>query len=98
MNTTPTSPVNGRLHPLMILAALAVLLFCMIGTAAIMGWIPSSIGGNANRQLSEADRVALAAALPQGAPQPAPGVVPLAPAQQAGMAQAYAPQPGAAVP
>ena len=63
MNTTPTSPVKGRLHPLMILAALAVLLFCMIGTAAIMGWIPSSIGGNANRQLSEADRVALAAAL-----------------------------------
>ena len=98
MNTTPTSPVKGRLHPLMILAALAVLLFCMIGTAAIMGWIPSSIGGNANRQLSEADRVALAAALPQGAPQPAPGVVPLAPAQQAGMAQAYAPQPGAAYP
>ena len=98
MNTTPTSPVKGRLHPLMILAALAVLLFCMVGTAAIMGWIPSSIGGNANRQLSEADRVALAAALPQGAPQPAPGVVPLAPAQQAGMAQAYAPQPGAAYP
>ena len=100
MNTNPTSPARGRLHPLMILAALAVLLFCMVGTAAIMGWIPSSIGGNANRQLSEADRAALAAALPQGAPQPAPGVVPLAPAQQAaaGMAQGYAPQPGVAYP
>jgi outer membrane lipoprotein SlyB len=82
----------------MILAALAVLLFCMVGTAAIMGWIPSSIGGNANRPLSEADRAALAASLPQGAPQPAPGVVPMAPAQQAGMAQGYAPQPGVAYP
>lgn len=86
MNTTPHSPIRGRYHPLMILAALAVLLFCMIGTAAILGWIPSSIGGTANRQLSEADRVALAASLPQGAPQPAP-------AQQAArLASGYAPQ------
>ncbi|MBQ5941693.1 MULTISPECIES: glycine zipper 2TM domain-containing protein [unclassified Massilia] len=100
MNNIPNSPVKGRLHPLMILAALAVLLFCMVGTAAIMGWIPSSIGGNANRQLSEADRAALAATLPQGAPQPAPGVVPMAPAQQAGMVQGYAPQaqPGVVYP
>lgn len=90
---TPHQPVRGRHHPLMILAALAVLLFCMIGTAAILGWIPSSIGGGAARnQLSEADRMALAASLPQGAPQPAPGVA--APPAGAG----YVAAPNAAYP
>jgi outer membrane lipoprotein SlyB len=69
---------------LLLLAALAVMLFCLIGTAAIMGWIPSSIGGNASRQLSEADRAALASSLP-----PAGQTVAVAPA--AGMAQ-LAPQ------
>ncbi|WP_373888937.1 glycine zipper 2TM domain-containing protein [Massilia sp. ST3] len=113
MNNTPTtpgapgSPLRGRHHPLMILAALAVLLFCLVGTAAIMGWIPSSISGTANRQLSEADRMALAASLPQGAPQPAPGVAPMAPAQQAAgipgqpapqYAQGYAPETGPVYP
>lgn len=82
MNTSPTPPARGRLHPLMILAALAVVLFCLVGTAAILGWIPSSTGGTAERQLSEADRLALAATLPQGAPQPAPGLAPAVPGQQ----------------
>jgi outer membrane lipoprotein SlyB len=79
MNTSPTTPPRvARHHPLMLAAALAVVLFCLLGTAAIMGWLPSSIGGNAaNRPLSEADRMALAANLPQGA-APAP----LAPAPQ----------------
>lgn len=103
MNTPPAAPHTGRYHPLMILAAIAVLLFCTVGTAAIMGWIPSSIGGNANRQLSEADRMALAAAMPQGAPQPAPGMAPMAPSQampgqQFAPGAAYAPAPGAAYP
>lgn len=58
-STTSTRPA---LHPMMILAALAVILFCLAGTAAIMGWIPSSVGGNApNRELTEADRLALSA-------------------------------------
>ncbi|WP_288380771.1 glycine zipper 2TM domain-containing protein [uncultured Massilia sp.] len=82
MNTTSTPPTRARLHPLMILAALAVVLFCMVGTAAILGWIPTSTGGTAERQLSEADRLALAATLPQGVVQPAPGVVTAAPGQQ----------------
>jgi len=82
MHTSPTSPTRGRLHPLMILAALAVVLFCMVGTAAILGWIPTSTGGTAERPLSEADRLALAATLPQGGVQPAPGVVASVPAQQ----------------
>jgi outer membrane lipoprotein SlyB len=68
-------------HPLMMAAALAVLLFCLVGTAAIMGWLPSSIGGNAtNAQLSEADRAALAAKLEPGANQPQPALAAQPPA------------------
>lgn len=64
---------RGTQHPLMILAAIAVVLFCAVGIAAIMGWIPSSIGAgsspalNANAataprgDLTEADRAVLAA-------------------------------------
>ena len=68
MNTSPNPSAGGRLHPLMILAALAVLLFCLVGTAAILGWIPNSVGGSQERQLSEAERLALASTLPQPAP------------------------------
>lgn len=32
------------LHPLVLAAAVAVLLFCGVGTAALMGWLPSSQG------------------------------------------------------
>ena len=94
MNNIPTPPARAQHHPLLLLAALAVLLFCLVGTAAIMGWIPSSIGGNSNRQLSDAERAALASTMP-----PAGQAVPLAPA--ASMAQlapqggAYAPAPAA---
>jgi outer membrane lipoprotein SlyB len=82
MNTSPTPPVNrARHHPLIIAAALAVVLFCLMGTAAILGWIPSSIGGNtANRPLSEADRMALAANLPAPA-APVTSLAPQYPAQ-----------------
>jgi outer membrane lipoprotein SlyB len=73
----------------MLLAALAVLLFCLVGTAAIMGWLPSSIGGNAaNHPLSDADRAALASTLPPG-PAPAP----LAANGQPYPAQSYAAAP-----
>jgi hypothetical protein len=64
MNNIPNPPARAQHHPLLLIAALAVVLFCLVGTAAIMGWIPSSIGGNTGRQLNEADRAALAASLP----------------------------------
>ncbi|MGK5038676.1 glycine zipper 2TM domain-containing protein [Janthinobacterium sp. LB3P118] len=32
------------LHPLVLAAAVAILLFCGVGTAALMGWLPSSQG------------------------------------------------------
>jgi outer membrane lipoprotein SlyB len=85
MNNIPTPRGRAQHHPLLLLAALAVLLFSLIGTAAIMGWIPSSIGGNANRPLNEADRAALASSLPP----PGQASMPAAPA--ATMAQ-LAPQ------
>lgn len=31
-------------HPILIVAAVAVVLFCSVGTAAILGWLPSSSG------------------------------------------------------
>ena len=40
--TTPTTPTKQTLHPLMVIAAVAVVLFCGVGTAAIMGWLPTS--------------------------------------------------------
>lgn len=87
MDTIKTpSGRTGGLHPLMILAALAVVLFCMVGTAAIMGWLPSSIGGNSGngQQLTEAERMALASGMQA---QPGAVVAPAAP-------QANAPAPG----
>jgi len=108
MNNIPNPPTRAQHHPLLLIAALAVVLFCLVGTAAIMGWIPSSIGGNSSRQLNEAERAALAASLPPAtdtaAAAPAVGADPLTqgvvappayPAQQ--VAQGYAPAPAPAI-
>jgi outer membrane lipoprotein SlyB len=88
MNAPHTPPARGsNYHPLMILAALAVILFCLAGIAAIMGWLPSSVGGNAAaRQLTEADRLALAAGMQQQSTL----------AAQAPLAQQYPAQPASA--
>ncbi len=64
MDTHPNPPARARQHPLLIAAAIAVILFCAIGTAAIMGWMPSSTGGSRG-QLNDADRAALSAGLQQ---------------------------------
>lgn len=91
------SPARGRTHPLLLIAALAVVLFCLVGTAAILGWLPSSVGGNAERQLSEADRLALAATLPQD-PAPNYATAPVAPpAQQLAPVAPVAPAPAQAL-
>ena len=36
---TPTKP---NTHPMMVIAAVAVVLFCGVGSAAILGWLPTS--------------------------------------------------------
>jgi outer membrane lipoprotein SlyB len=85
MNTPhPASPKNGA-HPIMIIAGIAIVLFCAVGVAAIMGWIPTSIGGNAGSSaLTEADKAAMA-------PVPAPPMIPQTPARRAEAAPRHQP-------
>jgi outer membrane lipoprotein SlyB len=101
MNTHITPPTRSRQLPLLIVAALAVILFCAIGTAAIMGWLPSSKGGTAatRGELNEADRAALAASLQQPAQPGAVAPNTLAPAYPAQPATgSYVPAPAVSAP
>jgi outer membrane lipoprotein SlyB len=83
----------------MILAALAVILFCLAGIAAIMGWLPTSVGGNAaTRQLTEADRLALAAGMQQQSTLAAQAPLAAAPAAPAYQPAQPLPQPAPAQP
>ena len=62
--STPVNPTprSSSHHPAMIIAAIAIILFCLVGTAAILGWLPSSVGGNAkDGKLSEYDKATLSA-------------------------------------
>jgi outer membrane lipoprotein SlyB len=79
--------VRARPHPLLIAAAIAVILFCLVATAAVMGWIPSTLGGaGSNRALSESDRLALSSKMAQQDNAAAVVPQPVAP-------QAYAAEP-----
>ncbi|MYN44509.1 glycine zipper 2TM domain-containing protein [Pseudoduganella sp. FT93W] len=40
--STPQAPAARSLHPLILSAAVAVVLFCGVGSAAIMGWLPNT--------------------------------------------------------
>src|SRR3989442_8078504 len=37
-------------HPLVVIAAIAVTLFSLVGIGAVLGWIPTSVGGGATAQ------------------------------------------------
>ena len=39
------APVARQTHPFIIVAAIAVTVFCLVGIGAMLGWIPTSIGG-----------------------------------------------------
>lgn len=67
--TTPAGPRAG-MHPMLIAAAIAIIVFCLAGTAAIMGWLPGSIGRSTSSDLTATDRAALASRLADDA---APG-------------------------
>jgi outer membrane lipoprotein SlyB len=90
-NLPPGAPATpARAHPLLIAAAIAVILFCLVATAAVMGWIPSTLGGNgAAKSLTEADRVALSSKMQQ---QDAAGAV-VTPQPYAEVAPAPVPKP-----
>ena len=97
MNTPISHPGKPSTHhPLMIAAAIAIILFCLAGTAAIMGWIPSSLGGSSTTgELTPSDRAALASRLadsdtPAMAAQGVPAPLPL-PAPEPATQRAAAP-------
>ena len=48
---TPVHTSKSGLHPMLLIAAVAVILFCAVGIAALMGWLPKS---NANADLPPA--------------------------------------------
>lgn len=83
LNQPHTPAARTRQHPMMMLAALAVILFCLAGTAAIMGWIPSSIGRSSTSELTESDRAALATRLADSGPAIGSGANSLAPVRDA---------------
>ena len=63
MSTPVHTSAKHAAHPMMIIAGIAIVLFCAVGIAAIMGWIPTSIGSNSGASaLTEADRLAVAPA------------------------------------
>ena len=96
MTTTTKS-----LHPLVLAAAVAVLLFCGVGTAALMGWLPSSQRDAQPLAAStSAEQLAsLQANQPQTNLQPAQPLAALPPQQQpARQPQQPPPQQYAAVP
>jgi outer membrane lipoprotein SlyB len=58
-----------RLHPLYVAAAVAVLLFCAVGIAAMMGWLPRSAAHDAGSgELTASDRAATPTAAAAVAP------------------------------
>ncbi|MEO8442568.1 MAG: glycine zipper 2TM domain-containing protein [Betaproteobacteria bacterium] len=72
MNTTVADSKSP--HLLMWIAGIAVILFSVAGIAAIMGWIPTSLGrGNASVGIAAPGKLATKAGAPEhGRSQPAP--------------------------
>ncbi|MBK5104245.1 MAG: glycine zipper 2TM domain-containing protein [Burkholderiales bacterium] len=87
-------PQSGKFPQAVIwIAGIALTLFCAVGIAAVMGWIPNSIGGpggTAETQLQSANTPA-----PAAAKTPAPKAAPARPARPAAVEYA-APAPVAA--
>lgn len=72
-----------RAHPLILVAAAALTLFAAIGSAALLGWLPTP--------RSETDTSSLATAA--SAPQPVEAVAPITPVPVAPKARAIPPRP-----
>lgn len=95
MNTTRIENPRRGLHPLVAAAAIAVIVMCAVGVAAVLGWLPSpSANPHADVPVAGAGpESANLAPAPQAAVPPAP-----APAQTGRPASAAAPRPAAPAP
>lgn len=90
MNTSPQTGSSRRgLHPLVAAAAVAVIVMCSVGVAAVMGWLPTP---SANPHADES----VAGAGPEGANLAPVPPAPAAQAQQARQAPAPANRPAPA--
>jgi len=79
-------PVARQTHPFVIVAAIAVTVFSLVGIGAVLGWIPTSIGGGG---------IAPAAQSPEQPTAQADAMGPLAQAPAQPKAQADAGKPAA---
>lgn len=82
VNNTSKTP-----HPLAWVAGIAVILFCLAGIAAIMGWIPTSIGGASNIEMDQSAKKAAQSgtAKPKTAPAQVASSAPVAKCSNCGV-------------
>jgi outer membrane lipoprotein SlyB len=74
-----TTDTRGTAHPIMWIAGIAVTLFCAVGIAAIMGWIPTSGGTVAEKAALTQPEKTQPAPVPHASvakPKPAPSRTP----------------------
>jgi outer membrane lipoprotein SlyB len=67
MNMPIASASKNRAHPMLIVAATAVVLVSLTGTAALMGWLPNSTGANPDTAALALAQPTMAAATAQQA-------------------------------
>jgi outer membrane lipoprotein SlyB len=93
MNMPLASASKTRAHPMLIIASASLVLVCLTGTAALMGWLPSSVGAGANANGPLLDSPALSAVAPAPAPAKHVAATPAAyrPAHAAPVRRALAP-------
>ena len=80
------APIARPTHPFVIIAAIAVTAFCLVGIGAVLGWIPTTIGGGG---------ITPAAQAPEQPKAQADAVAPLAQVTTQPKAQADAGKPAA---
>lgn len=74
---------SGVLYPVMLIAAIALIVFSVVGIATMMGWLPSAVSGNpaaAPAKAPAAGTTATVAATPKAAPANRPRLATNAPA------------------
>jgi outer membrane lipoprotein SlyB len=70
MNSPTIVPTKTPIHPLMVGALIAIILVCGLAAAALLGWLPSSTGRNAEAESAANAQVAAdAAKTPSGKTQ-----------------------------